>query len=397
MNILFITLADIDLSQHGIYSDLVRYFTRQGHEMYIVSPVERRHHKNTSYTTKENIHLLSVKTLNIQKTNVIEKGVGTILLERQFCNAIRRFLSHIKFDIMLYSTPPITLSKVIKYVKRTNKGVITYLLLKDIFPQNAVDLGMLSKEGLLYRYFRKKERDLYMLSDYIGCMSPANKTFLLTHNPYIDAAKVEIAPNSIELHNDMIADRKSILEKYNIPTDKTIFVYGGNLGKPQGIPFLIECLDNNSTRKDCHFIIVGNGTEYGKLDRWYKAASPGNVTLLSRLPKDEYDHLIQACHVGLIFLDYKFTIPNFPSRLLPYLQYKMPIIAATDPNTDVGQIAQTNHFGYACLSNEAEAFSMCIDKMLSSDIKEMGENGYKYLAEHYTVANTYNTIIAHTK
>ena len=74
-----------------------------------------------------------------------------------------------------------------------------YLLLKDIFPQNAVDLGMFSKGGLLYRMFRKKEERLYQLSDYIGCMSPANVDYILRHNREVDIHRVEVCPNSIEL------------------------------------------------------------------------------------------------------------------------------------------------------------------------------------------------------
>jgi len=37
----------------------------------------------------------------------------------------------------------------------------------------------------------------------------------------------------------------------------------------------------------------------------------------------------------MIFLDYRFQIPNFPSRLLSYMAAGMPVIVATDPNTDM--------------------------------------------------------------
>ena len=99
-----------------------------------------------------------MKTLNIQKTNVIEKGIGTVTLEYQFKSAIRKYLGDISFDLILYSTPPITFPKVIQYLKKKNPKAITYLLLKDIFPQNAVDLGMMSKsgvKGILYRFFTR--------------------------------------------------------------------------------------------------------------------------------------------------------------------------------------------------------------------------------------------------
>ena len=84
---------------------------------------------------------------------------------------------------------------------------------------------------------------------------------------------------------------------------------------------------------------MGNGTEYAKLQAWYEANQGQNVTVMQRLPKEDYDNLVRSCDVGLIFLDQRFTIPNYPSRLLSYLENKMPIIAATDVNTDIGTIS----------------------------------------------------------
>ena len=376
----------------------MRCFTAHGHSVYIVSPVERKYNTPTSLIEEDTVYHLHVRTLNIFKTNIIEKGLATLLLESQFCRAIDQFLVDVKFDLVLYSTPPITFANVVKSVKKKNPNVLSYLLLKDIFPQNAVDLGMFSKNGIIYRYFRRKENQLYKLSDYIGCMSPANVKFVLTHNPYIERSRVEIAPNSIEIlpaEQLNSLEREEVLAKYHIPADKPIFIYGGNLGKPQGIPFLIQCLEANKLRSDCHFVIVGNGTEYGKLKNWYDSKKPQNTTLLQALPKEEYDQLVQACNVGLIFLDYNFIIPNFPARLLSYLQYSMPVIAATDPNTDIGTIAEKNKFGMACLSNNVAAFTACVDKMLQSDIAEMGQNAYKFLYDNYSVEHTYNAIMQH--
>lgn len=104
--------------------------------------------------------ILRVKTGKIQKTNLIEKGIATILLETQYISAIKKYLLNVKFDLVLYSTPPITFAGAVQYIKKRD-GAKTYLLLKDIFPQNAVDIGMMSKSGIkgfLYRYFRAKEK-----------------------------------------------------------------------------------------------------------------------------------------------------------------------------------------------------------------------------------------------
>ena len=398
MNILFLTLHPIsDISERGIYTDLTREFIRHGHQIYIVVPAERRFHLPTGIKESDGAKILSVKTLNIQKTNLIEKGLGTLLLEYQYQRAIRKYWKNIKFDLILYSTPPITFNRVISSVKRQCEAK-TYLLLKDIFPQNAVDLGMFSKGSFVYKLFRKKEEILYQLSDHIGCMSPANVEYVLRYNPLITAERVEICPNSIELHGKKSGYNNSVLlQKLNIPTDKLLLIYGGNLGRPQGVDFLMNVLAANEKRTDTYFVVVGNGTEYGKISQWFRNNTPHNSCLIPSLPKQEYDDLVSACDVGLIFLDNRFTIPNYPSRLLSYLENRMPVLMATDMNTDIGPIAEKNGYGLWTESGNLETFMEMVEFVAEDreKLKLMGEKGYDYLKENYTVERTYRIIMKH--
>ena len=407
MNVIFLTLAHIsDIEERGIYHDLMRKFRDEGHQVFIVTAAERRLGKETSLVDSHGVKILNVKTLNVQKTNIVEKGIGTLLIESQFKAAIKKYLGDVKFDLITYSTPPITFTNVVKYLKKKNPKAISYLQLKDIFPQNAVDMGMFGEKSVFNWYFRKKEKALYAISDYIGCMSPANVSFVLEHNPEIDAKRVEVAPNSIDLNVDdnldndegqLKAARYYIRKKYDLPLDKPIFIYGGNLGKPQGIDYLVKCLDANKNRKDCYFVVVGSGTEYPRLEAWYNANLNLNVKVMKGLPKEDYDLLVRSCDVGLIFLDHRFTIPNYPSRLLSYLENKMPVVCATDVNTDIGKIAEENGYGYWCESVKPEDFTALVDKMLASDMKAMGERGYEFLKKNYLVEHTYNAIMRHIK
>lgn len=401
MNILFLTMASglRNVSASGIYTDLMRKFRDEGHEVYIIYPNERRTGLATSIEVSDGVHCLGVRTLNVTKTSIIEKGIGQLLLEDLFMRAMNKYFSDVRFDLILYSTPPITFNKVIRAAKRRNPGAMTYLLLKDIFPQNAVDLGMMRKTGIkgfLYRMFRKKEKELYRISDFIGCMSPANVAYVLRHNPEVSVEKVEIAPNSYDVASPQPSpEGKGVRKALGLPTDVPIFIYGGNMGKPQGIPFLVECMKAVKDRTDCHFVIVGDGTEYPKLEAFVKECRPKAVSVFRRLPKEDYDRLADACDVGLIFLDYRFTIPNYPSRLLPYLMSRKPIIACTDPNCDTGTLAEQNGYGFYCPSNSVEAFVQTIDRMLASDIKQMGENGYQFFLDNYTTEHTFKAIMEH--
>lgn len=402
MNILFLTIGMFDsINQHGVYTDLLRRFAKDGHQVYAVCSREKRMGLPTELFHEGNAQVLKVRIGNITKTSLVEKGIATLLIEKQYIQAINQYFKGVRFDLIIYSTPPITLAGTIQRLKKRD-GAKTYLMLKDIFPQNAVDIGMMKKtgvKGLLYRYFRNKEKKLYAISDWIGCMSQANVDYVLENNPWIDPQKVEICANTIE-PQDLSVDqqgRDALREKYGIPLDKKVFVYGGNLGKPQDIPFIIECLKSQQRNENVVFLIVGDGTEFVVLDQWCRENDPQNVKLMRRLPKEDYDHMIAACDVGLIFLDHRFTIPNFPSRLLSYMQAKLPVLACTDPNTDIGKVITEGGFGWWCESNSTAAFSEQVQCALEADLSTMGQTAYDYMCKHYDTKITYLTIMQSIK
>ena len=397
MNVLFLTLLDFDsIEEKNIYTDLLREFRNKGHNVYIVSPIEKRKKKHTFIIKKFGTTILKLKIGNMQKTNVIEKGISTLCIEHILLTGIRKYFSNVKFDLVIYCTPPITFCSAIGFIKKRDNAK-TYLLLKDIFPQNAVDIEMLKKTGLkslIYKYFRKKEKELYALSDRIGCMSKANVEYVIKHNPEVVREKVEICPNSIEVF-DMSVDaetRTKIRNKYGIPVDKQVFVYGGNLGKPQGVDFMIECLKRQEKNTGAYFLIVGDGTEFAKIESYLKYNNPSNIKLIKRLPKNDYDRLVGACDVGMIFLDHRFTIPNFPSRILSYMQAKIPILAATDSNTDIGKVIVEGGFGWWCESNNVESYSACINVIMEANKIDMGIKGFNYLQQYYSSYTSYKII-----
>jgi hypothetical protein len=263
-----------------------------------------------------------------------------------------------------------------------------------------VDIGMMKTSGIkgwIYKYFRHKEKQLYKTSDYIGCMSPANCEYIKRHNPEIKDSTVEVCPN-ITVIQDMSVNertRTNIRIKYNIPLDKKVFVYGGNLGKPQGIPFLINCL-RQQEEKNAYFLIIGDGTEFGILDQFMKNGEKDNCRLMKSMPKVDFEILIAACDVGMIFLDYRFTIPNFPSRVLSYMKAKIPVFAVTDPISDIGSVIEEGGFGWWCGSDNVEEFLKMVKKIISVndlEIMKMKELEFKYLEENYSPDNAYQTIM----
>ena len=402
MNVLFISISSIpEVKLHSISLDLLREFQRNGHHVCILCALEKSNPKPTYLSEEEGFKILRVKIGGNKKANIIEKGITTLTEPYKYNAAIKKYYADEKFDLVIYPTPPITQVKTVEFIKKRD-GAKSYLLLKDIFPQNAVDIGMMGKSGfrgVLYKYFRRVEKKLYKVSDHIGCMSQANVDYVLKQNPEVDPRKVEICPNSIKVIDKSIdkKSRRQIREKYGVPQDKTVFVYGGNLGKPQGIPFIIECMRAVKDNNEAYFVIAGDGTEYGKLDQYVNSAGQSNLKLMKRLPKEDYDTLVGACDVGLIFLDHRFTIPNFPSRLLSYMQAKIPVLACTDPNTDIGRVIVDGGFGWWCESNNPENFSKLVSKITDDNENDAtrSQREWNYLCDNFDSQKSYQIVTQH--
>ena len=144
-------------------------------------------------------------------------------------------------------------------------------------------------------------------------------------------------------------------------------------------------------------MIVGSGTEYPKIERHIRSKKPGNVTLLGYLPKDEYDALLQSADVGLILLDPRFTIPNFPSRLTAYMESSIPVIAATDVNTDLKDVLIESESGFWSVSGDLDSFLNNARRLAQDQYLrlQMGLNGRKYLEDNYDVTKTAEIILKH--
>ena len=398
MTVLFLSLLDFDtFDERNIYSDLLREFIKNGHKVCCISPIEKRKNQDTRMLRFGENCILKLKIGNTQKVNLIEKGISTLRIEPLFIQGVKKYFSDIKFDLLLYATPPVTFAKVIRFVKKRD-GAKSYLMLKDIFPQNSVDLGMLSKssiKGLVYKYFRHKEKSLYALSDKIGCMSQANVDYVIKHNPEIPQEKIEICPNCVEPIDMRVSeDEKSeARKKYGLPPDKRVFVYGGNLGKPQDVPFIVKFLKACADSETAYFVIAGSGTDRHFVEEYISKEHPNHIKLLGQIPKKEYDELVACCDVGLVFLDHRFTIPNFPSRLLSYMQAGLPVLACTDPNTDIGKVVEGGRFGWWCESNDVGVLSCLFENLMSQDTRSLGANAWEYLKKEYSSERAYQIIL----
>ena len=393
MNILFLTMNNFDsIYEHSVYPDLIRAFAKKENKVTVLLPIEKKYGKQTDCENFGDIKVIKVRTGNLFDVGMKTKLISRAGLCGKYEKALKVYAKGEKYELILSSTPPTILYPLINKIKKRD-GAYSYLMLKDIFPQNAVDLGMISDGGIIHRFLRIFEKKLYASSDTIGCMSPANVRYLLEQDSWIDVQKVTLCPNAHEVLPKREIDRDGIRDKYGISKGKIIFAYGGGIGRPQGIDFFEECIRKIDHSDKYMFVVMGLGSYADRL----KELSEQHKDLLMVipwLPIDDFNDVVASSDVGLILLDHRFRIPNFPSRLLAYLQAGIPVFSSTDENCDVGCISEENGFGYWCISNDVDGFIRMLDKFDDEKKRrKMGINARRFFEDNYDVDLVAESII----
>ncbi len=394
MNILFITVAWPKPGSYNLYSDLMLEFVEHGHQVYAASIGANQQGKALE-TIENGIHTLRVDSGEIQKTSKYAKVINSFLGGRRIRKAVQKFYSSVNFDVIIFTTPPITMILDIIKLKRIYHASL-YLLLKDIWPQDTVDIGGMRKGGIVWQVFRWLEKQTYKAADYIGCMSPASKKYIIAENTYISAEKVEVCPNSQKDRSASIAREKNLRVKYGIPEMAMLMIYGGNIGVPQGIDFLFDIASSIKGVQDKFLLIVGGGTEYERLKTGLEQIGAENVRLIPTVDKYEYDALVKESDIGLVLLHPNAEVPNFPSRLLSYIQVGKPVIAAVDEATDIGKIIEYYGCGKYCRNGDIAGFISVVDYYANKRNRtDAGDHARQLFLNCYTTDKGYQIIMNH--
>lgn len=378
-----------------IYNDLAEALHEAGHNIVVVVSEQPRYILKTTMKYERGFEVLRIVTGNYYDVGLFEKGITTLKIPLLMKRGIKKYFNDRKFDFILFESPPVTNASLVSWAKK-KFDCPSYLMLKDIFPQNAVDIGIMKKNGFLFKYFSGKEHRLYESADIIGCMSGANKEYILRHNSWINDEKVELFPNTKKITADYLTDRWMIRDKYSIHKDACLFLFGGNMGKPQHIDLLCEVIEECKGYKGIYFLFVGRGTERYKLEQTIKNKEVTNARVIENLPRDEYEQITKECNVGFIILDPRFTIPNYPSRILSYMEYAKPILAATDKVTDLKELITEVQCGEWVWSGDKDAFVEKILKMAKDvDLTQKGIRGRKYLEMNFDISNSVKILENH--
>ncbi|WP_435625418.1 glycosyltransferase family 4 protein [Flagellimonas sp.] len=381
----------------GLYNSLMSEMRANGHTVFVVAPSNSD--KKTGLFVEHGINVLRVKTYKLFNVGIIRKGIANVMLPYQYKKALMLSKLNLnEFDLVVIPTPPITLMGTARWLKRKSNAKL-YLILRDIFPQNGVDLGIMKSNSLIHKYFRKKEMALYKISDNIGCMSQGNIDYVKKHNPWLHESKLHLMPNWEHLPEPISEEKsESVKAEYGLE-HKFIVIFGGNMGKPQKLENIIQLAKNCTEIKDMMFLLIGSGTEKNKIETLIEEEDLANVRVINFMPKKDYNSILMASDIGLISLNEDFTIPNFPSKVMSYFGAKVPVLASIDLNTDFGTMLDETASGFwAEAGNTKDLKEKLLQLYENPELrKTMGENGYIHMKTNWLPEYAYTRLMDEIK
>lgn len=374
----------------GMYLDLVKQFVHAGHDVTIIAGTGAE----TSYSNEKGIRILRVKSLPILYVkSSIKKGIGMALLPYFYRRAFNKYLYQEKFDWIVMPTPPITLIDFVKSIKR-KMGARLYLILRDIHPQSSASLGEIKKKWMVNYLYRRSDLG-YKLADIIGCMSPANISFIQRYHKIPESTRCSVLYNwmSYEPYNQ--EEFSELRAKYNLQ-GKYIVLFGGNIGVGQRIENIVDMAVHYKNDSNIVFVIIGKGVKKDELRQIAKEKDLDNMLFLDFMPRDEYLRFVKSVDLGLISINENNAAPTCPSKAVSYMSLKIPILALINSNNDYGQILTDQaHAGYWAVGSDKKRVYELFDELYRHpDLrKQMGDDGFKFFCEHLTTEKVYLEMI----
>lgn len=320
--------------------DLSREFVRQGHEttVLVASPALKTAFRIDEQDGVTIARLRSPKTKDV---GYVRRIAGEFLMPFAMKrNYGKSPIADRCYDAVIWYSPTIFLGPIVRWLKRRN-DCPSYLIIRDIFPQWAADMGLISR-GPAFQFLDQVARYQYRSADVIGVQTPGNLSFFDDFRATQPDCRLEVLQNwlgdapdrgcSIDLATTKLAGRR-------------IFVYAGNMGVAQQMDKLLDCAVAMRERDDIGFLFVGRGSEADRLRQLAAERSPDTILFHDEISPDDIPGLYAQCHVGLICLDSRHRTHNIPGKFLTYMQAGLPVLASINDGNDLQQMVETRHVG----------------------------------------------------
>jgi glycosyltransferase involved in cell wall biosynthesis len=286
------------------------------------------------FEEQEGCSIIYVKALQTKDVNYVHRTFSEFINPWLIWRTLKRStqFTTLPIDGVIWYSPSIFWGPLIKRLKN-HFACKSYLILRDIFPDWALHLGVI-KKGLPYLFLKAVEHFQYQQADTIGIQSPNNVVYFKRQQPVI-SAKLEVLWNWARPLNAITKTTCSINVSQTAIGGRVIFVYAGNIGVAQGIYGLLHLIENLKDNSEIGFMVVGRGSEVAHMREVIAQKNLNNVVVLDEISPFEIPSLFEQCDVGLLFLDQRHQTHNIPGKFVAYLQSGLPVLAAVNPGNDL--------------------------------------------------------------
>ncbi|HXZ13277.1 MAG TPA: glycosyltransferase family 4 protein [Candidatus Sulfotelmatobacter sp.] len=376
-------------SSAKLIHDLAIEFRHRGHDATVLAPSEWVS-EPVSVSVEEDVRVIRVKTPPIKGQGNLRRALGELSLSRRLWTNAKHILRENPCDLVLFYSPTIFFGALVRRLKKLWRCP-AYLLLRDIFPEWAVNAGLL-RRGLAYRYFKKVELDQYRAADVIAVESPGNLNYFRGASLHGKARLTVLYNWTASQQADLPrTDYRGRLKLH----EKTVFFYGGNLGRAQDAENLLRLILALAPRPDLHFVFAAEGSGLTRLEQESAARGLTNLHILPPVKQQEYLSMVAEFDVGLLSLDRRLTTHNLPGKFLSYLYAAKPVLASVNPGNDIIQLMAESRCGYCCVNGDDESLlSAALLLAGSPDLRrDMGQNARKLLDRKFTASAAAGNIL----
>jgi glycosyltransferase involved in cell wall biosynthesis len=378
-------------SSAKLVRDLGVEMHRRGNEIVILTPSELVA-EALSISTEDGLLIARVRTGKIKGAHKALRALEEMRLSRNLWRRAKCFLSQNRCDLILFYSPTIFFSSLVDKLRALWRCP-AYLILRDIFPEWALETGIL-RRGLVYRFLRKIEAHQYRTADLIAVQSPNNLEYFARAFPR-NQFRLKVLYNWTALDEPNLPRTfwrtRLGLEK------KFVFVYGGNIGIAQDMDNVLTLATRLAVRADIHFLLVGDGSEAVRLKNSLAALALRNIQVLPGVSQSEYLSMISEFDAGLISLDARLKTHNIPGKLLSYLYWGLPVLASVNPGNDLFDLLDKNRAGFCCVNGDDERLVAAAEKLVDQPglTLEMGRNARQLLERTFSVQSATEQIFTH--
>lgn len=324
---------------------------------------------------EDGIRVIRVDAKGVHNTGPIRRGMAFLMLPFLFRRA-GAILDQV--DAIVHYSPPLTLGVAAVWLKKRFRA--TYIMnVQDMFPQNAVDLGVLRNKGAI-TFFRAIEDYCYRNADFITCHSEGNAALLT--KKLGDGKKVCVVHNWVDPREYDVAVGHSFRERLGLDGKFVVF-FGGVMGFAQDLGTVVECARFLRDQPDIYFLLAGDGVEKRNLLR--QAQGLNNVRFQPFVSRKEYPYWVKGCDAGLVTLRPTMKTPVLPSKVLGFMAAKKPWIASVNHESDVRVIAEEASCGLICNPGDPMDMARAVLQLYASPEKRqlLGENGRNHCRREF--------------